>query len=44
MQRALSVYITELKSAIDESVIKSRQLIAIANNYFRFCLTIDEFY
>lgn len=44
MQRALSVYVSELKSTIDETVINNKQLVAIANNYFRFCITIDDFY
>jgi hypothetical protein len=41
MQRALSVYLSELKSAIDEAVIGTKQLVAVANNFFRFYLTID---
>ena len=44
MSRAISVFINELKAIIDESIIANKQLIAMANNYFRFSITIDEFY
>lgn len=41
MCRAISVFICELKSAVDETVIPNQQLIAITNNYFRFSITVD---
>lgn len=44
MCRAISVFVAELKAAIDETVMANKQLIAITNNYFRFCITVDEFY
>jgi hypothetical protein len=44
MNRAISVFIDELKALVDETVLSNKQLMGIANNYFRFCLTIDEFY
>lgn len=44
MYRAISVFTAELKAAIDETVMTDKQLIAIANNYFHFSITIDEFY
>ena len=44
MSRAISVFITELKASVDDTVISNKQLIAIANNYFRFSLIVDEFY
>ena len=44
MFRAMDVFVNELKGAVDETVMANSQLIAISNNYFRFSITVDEFY
>lgn len=44
MQRALQVFVHELRSAINEEVIPEKQLIALANNYFSFCDNTKDFY
>jgi hypothetical protein len=36
MQRAISVFIVELKSMVDEEDLDEEQLIGVANNYVRF--------
>lgn len=36
MQRALQVFVNELRSTIDEEVIPLKQMVGLANNYFTF--------
>ena len=36
MLRALTVYINQIKSMVDEEVIPDRQMAGLANDYFRF--------
>lgn len=42
--KILGVFISELKSMIDEEEISLEQLIAISNNYVSFNEQVEEFY
>ena len=44
MLRALTVYINEIKSIVDEEVIANKQMAGLANDYFRFNELVSEFY
>ena len=44
MLRALEVYVNEMKAMIDEEFIEDKQLVGLANNYFRFSELVDSFY
>lgn len=43
-QRTLTTFVEEMKVAVDEEDIPERQLVGMANNYFRLIKEIDEFY
>ena len=44
IQRALEVYVSEMRSMVDEEYLENNQLIGIANNYFIINEYIKEFY
>ena len=44
MQKALQTFINEIRSAIDEEVIPEKQMVALANNYFKFKDFVNDFY
>ena len=44
MIKALQVYTNEIKLVVDEEEMKEKNMIAIANNYFKFKEFTEDFY